>query len=313
MKTLVAALAAGLLAISIVAVNMWQQLHDMRTQTTQLRERVTQLQAAQLAAAMAPSAPAAVAAPAAAGITGAPPQAQAAAPAPAADRDKSAGNALLEGISQMLATPEGREMMLGQARMLMPQMYPGLGKALALTPAEEERFFDMLARQQTDSSGDTLGALGGGTPDRATREEMQRKAMERQQANQAEVAAMLGGKVAQWQEYQATLPVRRQVGQLQSSLGTGKALSEAQSGSLIAAINAEQTRIAQDRRNEPRPAAGAPQNFAEAQLQRVTETNRRLLSAATPHLNAEQLASYKRMLDQEESLTRRMVQRQGGQ
>jgi hypothetical protein len=308
MKKLLALLAATVLAISVAAVLLWQQLHDLRAQTTQLRERVTTLHSAQLAAAMAPNVPVAAPAP---GLTAAPGQVQAAVPAPAAARDKGGNNALLEGIAQMLATPEGQELMRAQARMVLPQLYPDLGKALGLAPAEEEKFFDMLARQQTAGSEDTLASLGGGTPDRATMEERQRKAMERQQANQAEMTALLGSRMPKWQDYQATLPARRQVSQLQSSLGTGKTLNDAQSGSLIAAINAEQARIQQDRRNAPRPAAGPPQNAGEAQLQRVTENNRRLLSAATPHLNPEQLESYRRMLEQEESATRMMMQQQG--
>jgi hypothetical protein len=312
MKALAGLLAAATLAVSVTAVLLWQQLHDTRALTAQLRERVTALQAGQLAAAMAPAATATAVPPvtAAAGVAG---QAPAAAPAQAVAPDKRANGGLVEGISQMLASPEGKELILTQARMFLPRMYPDVAKALGLTPAEEEKFFDMLARQQAEASSDTLGALGGGTPDRATQEELQRKAMARQQANQAELTALLGGRVTQWQEYQASLPARRQVSELQTSLGTGKTLSDAQSSSLIAAINAEQTRIQQDRRNEPRPAPGTQQNFAEAQLQRVTESNRRLLAAATPHLDPEQLASYRRMLEQEEAVTRMMIQRQGGQ
>ncbi|MEO6079045.1 MAG: hypothetical protein ABIQ86_04605 [Steroidobacteraceae bacterium] len=307
MKKLVAALAVTVVALSVVAAHMWQQLHEVRVQTAQLRDRITQLQSTQLAAAMMPSAPTTPVA----GVVGAQMTDQTATPVPVATgaREKRGTDALIEGIGKMMASPEGREMMLAQARMILPQQYPDLAKELGLTQAEVEKFFDLLARQQADMAGDVLGGMpNGGAQDRTALEERARKAQERQRTNQAEVTAMLGSKYPQWQDYQKTLPARRQVNQLQSTLSNGvDALNDTQSRPLIAALTAEQARIQEEVRNAPRPAGGGPQNALEAQLQRAAETNRRLISVASSFLNPQQVEGYRRMLEQEENLSRMMM------
>ncbi len=84
---------------------------------------------------------------------------------------------------------------------------------------------------------------------------------------------MLGSKVPQWQEYQRTLPFRRQVNQLQATLGDENALSASQSKALMTALDAERTRIQEDSRNAPRPPAGTGQNNMEQQMQRELEAN----------------------------------------
>ena len=301
MKKLVIGLGASLVVISIVAGNLWRELYEVRLQSTQLGKRVDALQSGQLAANLRPGTLAATAAPAAIKTT-------AVAATPAGDGGKKAASALLEGMSQLLASPEGREMMLSQARMQMPQQYPDLGRELGLTPAEVDKFFDMLARQQADMSTDALDQINGETQDRAALQERQRRMQERQQANQAELTAMLGSKYPKYQEYQKSLPVRRQVNQLQATLGTGNtALSDAQSRPLITALAAEQTRIQEDRRNAPRGAAGNQQNMLEVELQRTAESNQRLIRVAASYLDPQQLNGYRRMLEQEEALTRSMM------
>lgn len=311
MKALVGALGIGLVAAGVATGMLWRDLGDVRAQSAQLRDRVLSLQSAQVAANLAP-APAAdpgVALPTTTPTTA--PQAsgpQGAAATAAAARGASQGNALMEGISKVLASPEGRDIVLAQVRMILPQQYPDLAQELGLSTAEEEKFFDMLARQQADLSGGVLGALGGGGMDQAAMQEMQRKTREQQQAQQAELNTFLGSRAPQWQEYQRTLPVRRQVNSLKTALGPDNALTASQSKSLMTAISAEQDRIRQDRRNAPQPAPGNPQNNREQQLQRQQEDNARLVSAASSHLSAQQLEGYRKLLQQQSETQRRLMQ-----
>lgn len=303
MKKLIVGLVVGVLALGTVAGRLWWKLREVSTQVSQLQARVNDLRLAQLAAPSAPDMP--VPEPVAVATSPAGEVAAAAAPA-ARPADKPANNALMDAVGATFATEEGRAMLLAQARMFLPRQYPGLAKELGLSAAEEEKLFDMLARHQTENSASALGMANAASMDRESVQEQQRKAMERRQANQAELTAMLGDKLPQWDEYQKTLPVRRQVEQLQTALGDN-ALSEAQTKPLIAALATERARIQEDRRNTPVPITGNPQERAEAGLQREVEENRRLLNVATSYLNPAQIEGYQQMLQQQEEMARALM------
>ena len=309
MNKLVTALVAALLVVSVVAGKLWLDLRDMGTQNKELQAQVTELKSSRLAATMMPRlpmpAPDATSAPVVAGQPNAP-----VAPGRPVNREAAqrAGGAMRDMVQQTLASPEGQQMVQGILRAMLPQQYPDLGKALNLTPAEEQKLYDLLARQQADAAQGTIGQMAGGRGDPAAMQEMQRKNQERQKANDAELAAMLGSKYPQYQEYQGTLATRQQVNRLQTSLGTGSnALSDAQSKSLISALAAEQARIDQATRNS---ATSGNQQTAEERQQRATENNNRLISVASSQLNPQQLESYKRQLEQEQNVGRLLGGRQ---
>jgi hypothetical protein len=211
-------------------------------------------------------------------------------------------------VREMIASPEGREMTRSQLRMVLPVQYPDLGKALGLSPEEVEKFYDLLASQQMDLAVDQIDLLGGGAPDPADFQEAQRRSQAKQQANEAELSAMLGNKYPQWQEYQSTLTVRQQVSQLQAALSpAGSSLNDAQRQQLITALAAEQKRITQENNSSPATPGRTQQEMMEQELQRLAETNRRLVDAASGHLNSQQLESYRRMLEQRERLQRTVM------
>jgi hypothetical protein len=328
MNKIVIALGAGVLATGVVAGQLWRDLRDVRIQSAHLRDRITVLQAMPAATTPAPavqtSPPATTVAPGAVPTqtpgsaratavvrptSNAPVAADAAQQGDAAKAPaKSEANAMMEGVSRIMGTQAGRDMVTAQLRMMLPRQYPDLGKELGLSNAEEEKFLDMLARQQSELSGDAMGMLGGGQMDRAAAQELQRKIMEKQQANQAEIAATLGDKLPAWQQYQQTLPIRRQVNELQTALGGSNALTDSQTKSVIAAMAAEQTRINEERRNAPPlPRAGTGNNTAEAQLQREAQSNARMVEAASPHLNSQQMDSFRKVLEQQMEMARTLV------
>ena len=311
MKKLIPLLMVALAALSIAAIYLFQELRDVRAQTSELTAHVSDLQAAGLKAAASPVTSGSTAetqAVAAATIPGAAPTLPAAATA-----EKKTTSGLQELAQQMLGTPEGQEMIKAQLRMLLPQQFPDLGKEVGLTAAETEKLFDLLAKQQMAATTGGLDILAGnGTSDRAAMEETRRKIQEQQRATQAEVATLLGDKLPKYQEYQKTLPMRQQVTQLRSNLGTGNnALSDAQTKPLINALAAEQERIQQERRTAPRPPQQQgqtnPQTGIEQQFERAAEDNRRLVSTASAYLNPQQLNSYRQQLEQQLNLQRTLI------
>lgn len=171
-------------------------------------------------------------------------------------------------------------------RATLTQMYPDLDQELGLQPDELDKFLDLLASQR----------LGGSVgPDKS-------------KADEQAIAAMLGNRYPQWQDYQQTLPGRVQVSQLRGQLAaSGSALSNAQAQPLMAALNAEQKRITEESLKNPQPRTTSPQELLERELQRATENNHRMVEAATPYLNAQQLDSYRQMLERQVELSRGMI------
>lgn len=302
MRKLMVVLAVTLLIGALVTGLLWQRVQDERVANGALQARVTALEA-MLPAAATPDAP--TAAPAAVEAFA---QTEAAA-APASANAAEQVQALTAGIRQMMASPEGRELTRAQARMTMSMQYPHLGAELGMSPAEVDKFYDLLARQQADLTVFTMDATTDAGTDNAGTQEMQRKLAEQRRANDAELVAALGDKAAQWRTYQQSLPLRQQVAQLQLRLGgDNDALSDAQARPLVATLAAEKARIDGEQRNAPRlPQGSTREQYMAQQQQRRTDSNRRLLEAAAAHLTPQQLASYKRMMDQELEMERAIM------
>jgi len=191
-------------------------------------------------------------------------------------------------------------------RAMLAQEYPDLGEELGLAPDELDKFLDLLADQQADLAADAPPMNG---LDPAAMRELAGKAEERRVADQAAIAAMLGDKYTQWQSYQKTLPARQQVTQLRSQLAaSGSTLPEAQVRPLMAALDAEMKRIDQDSMGTPPRRKLTQQEQMDLDMQREVDGNRRLVTAATPYLSAQQLDSYRQMLDRQTELGRTMMQ-----
>lgn len=80
-------------------------------------------------------------------------------------------------------------------------------------------------------------------------------------------------------------------------------LSDEQTESVVAALVAEQARINRDMSNIPRRSGNDVKSTLQDELDRTSryqpENNRRLVMAASPHLNAGQLVDYTEMLQQD--------------
>lgn len=296
-------------AAGIVAVYQTLQLRSEREQNRELLARVATLESARpLQQTMAlPAAPAITPEDPAA------PAGQAVAPPAARKPAERAANPLMAGMQQMMNSPEGQEFTRSMTRAMLPQMYPDLAKELNLTPAEAEKLFDLLAKHQNDLGMESMGLLGGGPQDPAAMQDMMRKVDEKQRANEAELAAALGSKYPQWQEYQSTQAARQEVNQLREALSsTDTPLTAAQSKSLITAFTTEQKRIDQEQRVAASSTARNSPNMMDDELQRATDHQRRFVDVAANHLTATQLEEYKRHVDQQQDMMRTMMRAMGG-
>jgi hypothetical protein len=290
MKKLVALLAITLITVGAGTIYLWRQLDAERVVNADLQARLKAMESMQqsFAAAFATRAqPATSTADPQAAAAPADPARQAAARRPM--------EAIISRARENLATPQGQQAVSGILRSILPRALPDLAKELNLSPAEAEKLMELLAKQQNAQIGQLAG--GGSVQDMIANAEQIR------QANEAEIAAQLGGKYPQWQEYQATLPMRQQVNQLQTTLSaTGNQLSDSQTKPLIAALSAEQKRITEDSRNVTAAPGATPQERRDQRQQRTAESNRRMVEAASPYMNAQQLDAYKASLQRQNSV-----------
>lgn len=290
-------LGVTLLVISIIAAYLWQQIRDQNAQNAQLSARLAALEPA------APASASRVSQPQEASVAG-----EVTLPAPAAavtastpQQRKSEANSLAALTRQMMESPEGRKLQLVMQRRSLEQRYPDVQKALNLTAEQVEKLFDVLARRDMENR-DSMRASRG-PADRAAREEMARKEMEKSKAYRAELAAVLGSSYDKWDEYQIAATKRQQEGwerfaadEMRRAISVGNNdMSDIQFQAFNAAVTAEQKRIEQTIRS--------PQQ----QLASLSESNRRLIEVASAHLNPAQLAAYRQHLEQQSAMMREAI------
>jgi hypothetical protein len=293
-------LAAALLATGLFAGMQWRDLRDQRAQSAALAERVNALESELAAVKAAPAAPTpqiAAAEPAPMQPKPAAPQATPASVQPPALAQSGVRKA--SSLNDMLADPQMREMTNGMVRMMMPQMYPDVGKVLNLTDDEVQKLFDLLARQQIDIGMDSMDMIAGKASDPAAVQESQRKLTEKQQASEAELAELLGTRYPKWKEYESTRVARQQVQQFESTLGSSSRLSDAQRDELITALAAAEKATGEETRAAPPVSGRTQQEMMDNELKTLKEHNRRMVEAATAHLTPTQLDAFRRMMDQQ--------------
>lgn len=313
-------LAAAVLVSGAAAAKLWMDLRDDRTQGNELAARIAALEAAPPVAPLSMPQSAsetaasdvqsvqAPAAPATSAQTPVPPPPPATATTPPAIAPARAGGqpspaAALAGVMQ------NRELMGTMMRGMMSQMYPDLAEAMGFNQQEVDAFFDLMARHQEEQTEDSAALLTAASQDAEARREIQRRLVEKQRAQENELAAHLGAKYGKWEEYQATAAARQQVDQLKTRLaGAGNPLSDEQADTLVAAFSAEQKRIlAETREWNLSPAAIDSPNLLQETMQRTVTSQRQLLDVAKPHLTAAQSEQYRLQVDQQSSMLQAMM------
>lgn len=206
-------------------------------------------------------------------------------------------------IGKLLRDPRFREAQQAQARLQMPQAYPGVARELGLTPEEAEEFFDMLAKQQFERMALTTASQDGDA-------EAGLKINKARKDGEAAMARFLGPDREQaWNDYQQSLGARRQISQLGTLLSAaGRPLTDSQARQLTALVAAEQRRLKDEIGFRVKPQdPGAQTQYNEAVLKASEESNIRIIEFAKTYLSAQQLDALKTSLAQRDNLTRIIV------
>jgi hypothetical protein len=302
MKKVIGALGVAVIVAVLATLHFWQELGEERRQATELAAHETAMISAPPPVAAAPELPV-PAAPIA--VTSPPPVAAAASiavPPASPQGGAQAADSPMKGILEAMATPEGMDATRAMMRGMMAQMYPDIDQELGLAAQEKQKLFDLLA----DPGQDSAALMMGVPKDPAARQEMQRKMVESERAQEAKISALLGSKYPQWEDYQSTAQARQQVDQLRRTLSASEnPLSEAQSTQLVAAFASAQRRTDKETREwSTSSAAINSANLMQETVQRAVASQERLVEAATPILDNAQMQRYKRQVDQQVTVLR---------
>ena len=163
----------------------------------------------------------------------------------------------MERQAALLRDPEYREAMLAQQKMGARQSNPNLARDLDLSPEQADRLFSTLAEQQLRAMETTSPMLWSEQPDPAKMQELQRKMMDQQRANEMEVKRVLGeAKFREWQEYQSLSGVRWEADRVRTALANaGMPLEENLTKPLLKTLQEQQQKMMQQM-----AAAAGPQN-----------------------------------------------------
>ena len=163
----------------------------------------------------------------------------------------------MERQAALLRDPEYREAMLAQQKMGARQSNPNLARDLDLSPEQADRLFSTLAEQQLRAMETTNPMLWNEQPDPAKMQELQRKMMDQQRANEMEVKRVLGeAKFREWQEYQSLSGVRWEADRVRTALANaGMPLEENLTKPLLKTLQEQQQKMMQQM-----AAAAGPQN-----------------------------------------------------
>jgi hypothetical protein len=199
----------------------------------------------------------------------------------------------------MLRDPEYRNARLVEAVISMRQIHAGAAKELGLSTAEADALFELLGEQQLEVPFADNPAFHD--PAVLQQQFMQVEAFHQRQ--QAAIEAQLGAKYPQWQDYEASRPVRSRVDRLNSKLAVnGSALDDAQSRALVTALVPEQKRMEQALMEMARGVA-APASREEA-LRIQADGSKRMLDVARGRLDDSQFQTFAAMIESEQPRTR---------
>ncbi len=239
---------------------------------------------------------------------------------------------------ELLRDPDYRDAMRAQHKMMLARSHSDLAQEMGLAGDDMDRFLTLLAEQQLRRMEEPPPVWSEGPPDPAAAAERIRQTQERQQADEAEIANLMGHSTLQaWKDYQSTRGARQQVNQLRGVLaGKGMPLEDAMAKSLITALADVQHSYAQET-NQPttrRLSDGSarlqvsalatssgsavavpanPMRLQESQFERMKEYQQRVHDAVSALLTPEQLRIFEE--DQQSQLElmeaqRRLIQAQ---
>jgi hypothetical protein len=224
---------------------------------------------------------------------------------PAVQSSKPAEKKSESALPSRVVNRSARSADLAIRRLDMEQRYVDLAAALNLQPEEAARVFDLLAKQNLADAEDEMAAMRAGA---ASGRERQRERDRRQQANSAELAALLGeDRAADWNEYMNSLGARSEVRALRVRLADSDfRLRREQYEPLVQALateqvrhNAEREKLRQSLRDPTHPTPRETIEYMDRRLDLIEDSLARRRRAAESILDSEQLRGYQAMLDRE--------------
>jgi hypothetical protein len=150
-------------------------------------------------------------------------------------------------IAKMLENPEMKKMIAQQQRAMMDMMYGPLFKELGLSPAETDRFKEMLLAVQMKGV-EQAGSLFSGKADAKEKAELTKALTDATKQSEDEIKSFLGdARYAQYKDYKETLGERMQLNQLTQQLAGGQnALNAGQEAQMINIMKEERKAMATD-------------------------------------------------------------------
>jgi hypothetical protein len=222
---------------------------------------------------------------------------------------------------ELLRDPEYRQAMLTQQRFSLKQVHPDLARELNVSQEQADRLLELLAEQQLRNMEAPGSFPSDRTPNEAEMAQLQKDLRQRERANRAEIAALLGSNgTQQWQDYEDSMGARMRVRQLSSTLdNAGIPLRDDQRQSLRDTL-AQLERQAQQERQTLMP----PRNFAtmtpadrltwqEEQIERTAQSYARARDSVSHILTTEQLQTYRDLQEQELTMRRAGLRMQRAQ
>jgi hypothetical protein len=289
---------SGILAIAVVAAvgvgfHFWREAESGRKQIADLKAELLQLQIHQARAVQSASSTVAPVVPVVPGAPAAQPATPAAPVSPETAAVPARPTVLpdLTAIRAQMSSPEATAQRVHLSRLLIERSNPYVQEALGLAADESRKLLDLLATHQERSSTAFSSSAGNGA---ATAQERMAAVQAQQQANEAELQAMLGSKYPQWQGYKETRNAWQQLRDLNAVADAGGTpLSDSQSRNLTAALLAEQ----RDFNQQARSAASQGRSFTETLTRHTAARQQQLLNIASAHLSPQQLEGYRGMLE----------------
>lgn len=217
-----------------------------------------------------------------------------------------------EQQQRLLKDPEYRDLMRHQQKMGMKRMYGDMEIMLDMSKEEVDRVLDVLAEQQVRSMEQQRPFMvppDGSPPDEAAIREHHRALQEIQRKNDAELAAAMGSKYRDWQEYQQTMGARQQVMRLRETLaGSDEPIRQDQVKPLVQAMAREQ-QLSQHqapaiRRSIPGTQVSTDETLRmqEEWLERTTQTHQRVRDSVSSLLTPSQMEHLQEQQDQERKM-----------
>ena len=203
-------------------------------------------------------------------------------------------------MEKMMKDPAMREMLRGQQKAMMNQMYGPLYKDLGLTGDQRQKFSDLLV----DSAMAGVEQAGSLFQNNTAEKTGAMKAMSDQQKDlQAGLKSLLGEeKFGQYEEYQKSIAERIQLNQFkQQQEGTDAPLQESQTAQLLQIYKEEKTRVPPVISNDPARNMEAMQSeeVMNSYFAWQEDLNKRVLDRAGQTLSPEQIKEYSAFLQQQ--------------